>query len=77
MTADAAKAADGASADGAEPAADGAAGTDGTGSTEKSEVLRDAMEAEVVASYCKLKRDEWQRYASTITQWERDHTLDC
>ena len=45
--------------------------------TEKNRVLRDAMGAEVIASYCKLKHDEWQRYASTITQWERDHTLDC
>ena len=45
--------------------------------TEQSQVLRDAMGAEVIASYCKLKHDEWQRYASTITQWERDHTLDC
>ena len=45
--------------------------------TEKSRVLRDAMGADVVASYCKLRRDEWQRYSSAITQWERDHTLDC
>ena len=45
--------------------------------TEENRVLRDAMGAEVIASYCKLKHDEWQRYASTITQWERDHTLDC
>ena len=45
--------------------------------TEKSRVLRDAMGADVVTSYCKLRRDEWQRYSSAITQWERDHTLDC
>ena len=45
--------------------------------TEKSKVLRDAMGDEVIDSFTKLKMDEWQRYCSAITPWERDHTLDC
>jgi glutamine synthetase len=28
------------------------------------------------AAYLKLKRQEWNGYASHFTQWERDTTLD-
>ncbi|MDX1513540.1 MAG: type III glutamate--ammonia ligase [Gammaproteobacteria bacterium] len=45
--------------------------------TEGSKVLREAMGDECIDSYCKLKRLEWQSYSTTITQWERDHSLDC
>ena len=45
--------------------------------TQRSKVLRAAMGEEVIDSYCKLKMQEWQGYASTITDWERDYTLDC
>ena len=45
--------------------------------TRSNRMLKEAMGAEVVASYCKLKLNEWQRFASAVTQWERDHTLDC
>ena len=45
--------------------------------TRSNRMLKEAMGAEVIASYCKLKLNEWQRFASAITQWERDHTLDC
>jgi len=45
--------------------------------TEKSRVLRDAMGDDVIASYVKLKLEEWNRYSQHLTQWERDHTLDC
>ncbi len=45
--------------------------------TEGSEVLRKAFGGEVVDSYVKLKKDEWNSYASALSQWERDHTLDC
>ena len=33
--------------------------------------------AELVASYAKLKHDEWQRYCNVVTDWERETTLDC
>ena len=44
---------------------------------DKSKVLREAFGDEFVSSYVKLKLDEWKSYATTITQWERDHTLDA
>ena len=28
-------------------------------------------------AFIKLKTDEWNDYARHLTQWERDHTLDC
>jgi len=44
---------------------------------DKSNVLREALGDEFVSSYVKLKLEEWRSYATFITQWERDHTLDC
>jgi len=43
---------------------------------EASEVLGAAL-GPVVPAYLKLKRAEWNEYASHLTQWERDTTLDC
>jgi len=42
-----------------------------------SKVARSAFGDEFVDSYVKLKNEEWQRFTRAITQWERDHTLDC
>ncbi|HTS91670.1 MAG TPA: type III glutamate--ammonia ligase [Stellaceae bacterium] len=44
---------------------------------ETSTVLRDGLGAAFVDSYAKLKHREWKSYASHISQWERDHTLDA
>jgi glutamine synthetase type III len=44
---------------------------------EKSAVLRDAFGPAFIASYLKLKREDWNAYARHLTQWERDTTLDC
>jgi glutamine synthetase len=43
---------------------------------DKSKVLREAFGDELVSSYVKLKLEEWRSYATTISQWERNHTLD-
>jgi len=43
---------------------------------DKSKVLREAFGDELVSSYVKLKLEDWRNYATTISQWERDHTLD-
>ena len=43
---------------------------------DKSKVLREAFGDELVSSYVKLKLEEWRSYATTISQWERDNTLD-
>ena len=45
--------------------------------TEKSKVLRAGLGDEVIDSYIKLKMQEWKDYCHHLTQWERDHTLDC
>ena len=45
--------------------------------TEKSKSLRAALGEELVDAYCKLKMDEWEGFTRSISQWERDNTLDC
>jgi glutamine synthetase len=45
-------------------------------SFDKDEELKSALGPEFAAAYLKLKRDEWNSYASHFTQWEVEHTLD-
>ncbi len=44
---------------------------------DESKVVREGFGDELVSSYVKLKLNEWRSYATSITAWERDHTLDC
>ena len=44
---------------------------------EKDSVLTAAMGEEFSSAYCKLKRNDWSKYSSSLSQWERDTTLDC
>ena len=44
---------------------------------EKSKVLRAGLGDDLVDSYAKLKHQDWRSYSAAISQWERDHTLDC
>ena len=44
---------------------------------EKSTVLRQAFGDPLVDSFVKLKMREWNSFSGTMTQWERDNTLDC
>jgi glutamine synthetase type III len=44
---------------------------------ERSTVLNEALGEAVVASYLKLKHDEWRAYSRHLTEWERQTTLDC
>jgi glutamine synthetase len=44
---------------------------------EKSSVLKDAFGEQALASYIKLKHDEWTAYSRHLTDWERQTTLDC
>jgi glutamine synthetase len=44
---------------------------------EKDRTLAEALGAETVAAYVKLKTAEWNDYKAHLSQWERDHTLDC
>ncbi len=42
-----------------------------------SDVLTERLGEPLCEAYTKLKRQEWDDYANSISQWERDHTLDC
>jgi glutamine synthetase len=43
----------------------------------QSKVARTAFGDAFVNSYVKLKLEEWKRFCKSVTQWERDNTLDC
>jgi glutamine synthetase len=44
---------------------------------ERSEVLRAGLGAEFTRAYLKLKQAEWRDYASVVSEWEVERTLDC
>ncbi|HEY5700455.1 MAG TPA: type III glutamate--ammonia ligase [Gammaproteobacteria bacterium] len=44
---------------------------------DESKVVRDGFGDDLVSSYVKLKLSEWRSYATSITPWERNNTLDC
>ena len=44
---------------------------------ENSSTLQAALGTEFISAYAKLKHAEWNDYASHLTQWERQATLDC
>ena len=44
---------------------------------EGDERLRDALGREFSDAYVKLRRDDWNKYARHLTDWERETTLDC
>lgn len=44
---------------------------------EKDKTLAASLGEETVSAFIKLKTMEWNDYASHLTDWERDHTLDC
>ena len=43
---------------------------------EKDAELKQSLGEEFSAAYIKMKMQEWNAYASHLTQWERDNTLD-
>ena len=44
---------------------------------EHDEILTGRLGQSFSDAYCKLKRDDWNKYAAELTAWERDTTLDC
>jgi len=44
---------------------------------EKDDYLTGVLGSEFSTAYCKLKRADWDKYASSLTPWERETTLDC
>ncbi len=45
--------------------------------TQKGKALKTAMGKELIDAYCKLRMKQWEEYSSTISDWERQNTLDC
>lgn len=39
--------------------------------------LKSTLGNEVSQAYINLKTDEWNRYSQSLSEWEREHTLDC
>jgi len=44
---------------------------------EKSRIVNDGFGKDVVQSYVGLKMQEWQSFTGHLSDWERQHTLDC
>ena len=44
---------------------------------QKNKVLKSYLGDEFYNAYLKIKNIEWNNYSRSLTQWERDFTLDC
>ncbi len=44
---------------------------------DKSKVARERLGGAFVSAFVKLKLEEWNSYSRSLSQWERDNTLDC
>ena len=44
---------------------------------QKNKVLKSYLGDEFYNAYLKIKKIEWNDYSRSLTQWERDFTLDC
>jgi len=44
---------------------------------DKSKVIRAEIGDESIDSYIKLRMQDWYSYSAHLTDWEREHTLDC
>ena len=44
---------------------------------EGDEVIRAALPDEMFRVFTHYKRDEWERFMSTVTEWDVETYLDC
>ena len=44
---------------------------------EKDDVIRSAMPGEMYRLYDEYKRDEWERFLHTVTEWDLRTYMDC
>ena len=44
---------------------------------EEDTILTARLGADFSRAFLKLKHDDWNKFAGTLTPWEREHTLDC
>ncbi len=45
--------------------------------TANSKSLREALGKELIDAYCKLKLNQWNDFTRSMSDWERQNTLDC
>ncbi|MFP6776913.1 MAG: type III glutamate--ammonia ligase, partial [Alphaproteobacteria bacterium] len=45
--------------------------------SDNDKILRIGFGDSFIDSYVRLKNRQWDDYASSLSQWERDNTLDC
>lgn len=45
--------------------------------TESNEMLRSALGADIIDSYCKMKMEDWNQHCAQVSEYERNSTLDC
>ena len=45
--------------------------------TESNEMLRSAFGTDIIDSYCKLKKTDWNQHCAHVSDFERSSTLDC
>ena len=50
---------------------------DALNALEKDDVIRSAMPGEMYRLFNEYKRDEWERFLHTTTEWDLDTYLDC
>jgi glutamine synthetase len=50
---------------------------DALAALEKDDVIRSAMPGEMYRLYDEYKRDEWERFLHTVTEWDMKTYLDC
>src|SRR5665648_628526 len=50
---------------------------DALAALEKDEVIRSAMPGDMYRLYDEYKRDEWERFNYTVTEWDLETYLDC
>ncbi len=44
---------------------------------EADEVIKSAMPSEMYSVFSWYKRDEWERFLSTVSNWDVENYLDC
>ncbi len=47
------------------------------GELAEDEVIKSALPGEMYSVYMHYKRDEWERFLSTVTEWDFEHYWDC
>ena len=50
---------------------------DALAALEKDDVIRSAMPGEMYRLYDEYKRDEWERFLHTVTEWDLRTYMDC